>query len=212
MLKDKVPIYITIFVSVLIILKFFIRTGITTGMANEVEQWGLIVFAAAIILGVANISRVNLRVVIKKGRDWQYKIVLVISMFVVIVVGLFDLATIGNVSEGSGFHYIYEYVFTPLSATVFALLAFYIASAAFRAFRARNLRAAILLLSGALVMIGRVPLGNAINPLFPKMSSWLMTVPNVAGQRGMIIGAAMGMIATGLRVISGIERPYLKGE
>jgi hypothetical protein len=38
-----------------------------------------------------------------------------------------------------------------------------------------------------------------------------MTWPNTAGQRAIQIGAAIGMIATGLRVIFGIEKPYLKG-
>ena len=71
---------------------------------------------------------------------------------------------------------------------------------------------AILLVSGAMVMIGRVPLGASISSLFPKLADWIMSVPNAAGQRGMIIGAAMGVIATGLRVLVGIEKPYLKGE
>lgn len=212
MLREKVPVYITLGVAGFMILKFFVNIGPAKAVADELEQWCLIVFATAIILGVANILRINLRLALRRQEDWPYKLVLVASMLIMIIVGVVDLIVRGDVSAGSGFQYIFEYVFTPLSATVFALLAFYIASAAFRAFRARNIRAGILLFSGALVMIGRVPLGAALSDLFPKLADWMMTVPNTAGQRGMIIGAAMGVIATGLRVIFGIERPYLRGE
>lgn len=212
MLKQKVPVWITIFVALFMILKFFLEIPFIRSIADELEQWCLIVFAMAIILGVANIVRVNMRVILRRGKDWPYKIVLVGAMLMMSLVGIIDLITRGNVSVGSRFQYLFKNVFTPLSASVFALLAFFIASAAFRAFRARNSRAAVLLASGALVMIGRVPLGAAIWPVFPRLADWLMAVPNAAGQRGMIIGAAMGVIATGLRIISGIEKPYLKGE
>ncbi len=90
--------------------------------------------------------------------------------------------------------------------------AFFIASAAFRSFRAHDFRAALLLASGVVVMIGRVPLGASISPIFPNLAGWLMAYPNAAGQRALYIGAALGVLATGLRVISGIERPYLRGE
>lgn len=212
MVKEKVPVYITIVVGVFMILKFFVQLNFIKVVADELEQWCLVVFALAIILGVANILRVNLRIVLRRGKDWPYKLVVIVSMGCMILVGLVDLAIRGDISTGSGVQYLFEYLLTPLSAAMFALLAFYIASAAFRAFRARNIRAILLLVSGALVMIGRVPLGASLSPIFPKLSEWIMTVPNAAGQRGLIIGAAMGMIATGLRVIFGIERPYLRGE
>ncbi|MBN1901928.1 hypothetical protein JW926_11455 [Candidatus Sumerlaeota bacterium] len=212
MIKVKIPIFITIIVGIFMIAKFFLNVLWIKAVADELEQWGMIVLAMAIVLGVANILRVNLKTALKKGKDWQYKLVVVISMMGMILVGLWDLAMRGHVSAGSEFQYLFDVIYTPLSATMFALLAFYVASAAFRAFRARNVGAALLLVSGALVMIGRVPLSAAISGYLPKIADWIMAVPNAAGQRGLIIGAAMGVIATGLRIIFGIERPYLRGE
>jgi hypothetical protein len=69
---------------------------------------------------------------------------------------------------------------------MFALLAFFVASAAFRAFRARNAEAALLLVSAIIILIGRAPMGRAI-----------------------MLGAAIGALATGLRVILGLERSHL---
>jgi hypothetical protein len=99
----------------------------------------------------------------------------------------------------------------PMGATMFSLLAFFVASAAFRAFRASNWRATLLLVSAFVVMLGRVPIGDMIWSKIPVISEWIMQVPNQAGQRAVMIGAAMGVVATSLRMIFGIERSYLGG-
>jgi len=98
------------------------------------------------------------------------------------------------------------------AGSLIGLLAFYIASAAFRAFRVRNIEATILLVAAVVVMLGRIPAGEGI---FGRFTEWLMQVPNGAAQRGIIIGAALGAASLSLRVILGIERSYLgleKGE
>ncbi|KAB2906805.1 MAG: hypothetical protein F9K40_06100 [Kofleriaceae bacterium] len=100
-------------------------------------------------------------------------------------------------------------MFDPCNSTMFALLAFFVASAAFRAFRARNAEAALLLLAAILVMLGRAPLGRSISDVFPDFAQWLIDIPNNAGRRAIMMGAAIGAIATGLRVIVGIERSHL---
>jgi hypothetical protein len=138
---------------------------------------------------------------------------------------------IGFRPDGSStpFKWVEDNCFKPLQATIFALLAFFMASAAFRAFRARNTEATILLLAGVIVMFGRVPLLEMLATPFPalqpaaagasqslgKLTEWIMDVPNSAAQAGIIIGAALGAAAMAIRVILGIERSYLgleKGE
>ena len=67
-------------------------------------------------------------------------------------------------TEGGLFKWMFDNIFTPLSATMFALLAFYVASASYRAFRARNFEATLLLLAGIIIMLGRLPVGSLITP------------------------------------------------
>ena len=64
--------------------------------------------------------------------------------------------------KGSLFSWMFFNIFTPLSATMFALLAFFVASASYRAFRIRNFEATLLLVSGIILMLGRVPAGELI--------------------------------------------------
>jgi hypothetical protein len=98
--------------------------------------------------------------------------------------------------------------------TMFAMLAFFIASAAYRAFRARNAEATLLLLTAVLVMLWRVPMGEAFLRLFSDslphyINMFVMNGFNVAVQRGIIIGAALGAASMSLRIMLGIERTYM---
>jgi len=43
------------------------------------------------------------------------------------------------------------------------------------------------------------------------VQDWIMNVPQNAAKRAVLMGAALGVMATGLRVILGIERSYLGG-
>jgi len=96
---------------------------------------------------------------------------------------------------------------------MFSLLAFYIASASFRAFRAKSTMATLLLITAFIVMLGRVPFGRFISgPHLSNITEWIMNVVNMAGQRAILIGAALGVMATSVKIVLGIERSHLGGE
>jgi len=132
---------------------------------------------------------------------------------ILLVSGKYKLNTL---EIGSSFMKIYEYVYVPLQATMFALLAFFVASASYRAFRARNKEATLLLIAGFIVMLGRVPVGEYFSIdgylSFSQMSQFIMSVPAMSVQSGIMIGVALGVISTSLRLILGIERSHLGGD
>lgn len=116
-----------------------------------------------------------------------------------------------DAEDGTGFKWLFDNMLLPLDATMFALLAFYMASAAYRTFRARTPEATVLLVVAIIVMLGRVPLGEMLYAKMPQVCEWFMMVPTVAAKRGIVFGVALGSIATSLRIILGIERSHLGG-
>ncbi len=206
-MKNEVPVVVAFFTGMLMVVSLFIPHPVVSTPASVVRQWAIIITAFAYVLGVANIARISLHNVKRRQRDWQYKAALVFA--------LATMATIGialGIESGGVFDWIYLNMYVPMQATMFSLLAFYIASAAYRAFRARSPEATFLLVTAAIVMLGRVPIGEKIWSGFPGLTEWIMEVPNMAAKRGIMIGAALGAISTGLKMILGLERSYLGGD
>ena len=215
-MKRELPLLITAGVGLFMILSFFVPHQLVSVPADFLQQCAIIVVAFGYVLGGANVLKLNADDVYKRNPGWPYKLVLVVALIVTVVIGF---------SEGPGFlnpgmksKWIYDMLYSPMQSTMFALLAFYIASAAFRAFRIRTVEAGLLAVAALIVMLGRVPIGAVMTrwmpSLFqlPAMQEWIMEVPQNAAKRAILIGAALGVMATGLRVILGIERSYLSGE
>jgi hypothetical protein len=209
-MRSTLPLVITFFVGIFMVLEFFIPHWRYHVWTAEFLEWGLILAAGAYVLGLTNLVQVNLPKVMRKERDWGYKAVMLLALFATLGIGFAGGQT--RHDEGSAYAWLFEFVFTPLNATMFALLAFYIASAAFRAFRARNVEATVLLVAACVVMLARVPMGENlpfVGEKLPQFMNWIMDVPNIAARRAIFIGAALGAVATGLRVILGLERSHL---
>ncbi len=124
----------------------------------------------------------------------------------------------GYADPGSPFWWAYTYLFQPLTATMFALLAFYVASAAFRAFRAKNVEATLLLGTAFIILLGRTFAGVWLTAWLPdwlsafkidQLSVYIMTIFNTAGNRAIMIGIALGIASTSLKVLLGVDRSYL---
>ena len=227
-MKREIPILLTVICGLLITWAFFSPAPLSQAVNDELLAWGTVFFSVAFLLGIGNLVRISLKQISARHPDSVYKAILLVVLFGYLAIGLLEIHgamdpvqtgidTAGDpiMSNNAWRDWIYNRVFQPLQATMFSLLAFFIASAAFRAFRARSLEATLLLTAGALVMLGQVPIpdfvpGNvALGDFFGRLQAFLMTYVNAAGQKAIIMGAALGTLATGLRIVLGIERSYL---
>jgi hypothetical protein len=183
--------------------------------ADYLQQCAVIVVAFGYVLGGANALTVNLSAIARRQPDWPYKVVLVATLVFTVAIGLKEGRHWQDERTISMF--LYNQVYSSMQGTMFALLAFFIASAAFRAFRVRTLEAGLLAAAALIVMLGRVPIGDQMTAWLPEplrlgaVQDWIMNVPQNAAKRAILMGAALGVMATGLRVILGIERSYLGG-
>ena len=134
---------------------------------KDAPQWYMIIAGFAAFLGCLNLLQIHIQKVVKKQENWQYSIFTLLGFLVMIVFGFLyknvDTPWGAHLKDdGSAFYWMYNFVYLPLGSTMFALLAFFVASASYRAFRIRNFEATLLLISGVLLMLGRVPIGAII--------------------------------------------------
>jgi hypothetical protein len=198
------PIVLTFLVGTTLIALFFIPHYKAQALNAELLEWATVVYAFALILGSISLWNTHARKIRLKSDGWPYSIVTLFALVVVTALGVWQ-----GVGEGTVVSRIYNMVNSPLASTMFALLAFFIASAAFRAFRARNVEATLLLVTAVLMMIGRVSIGEFIWKGFPGFTEWLLDVPNLAAKRAVAIGVGLGAVSIALKIILGIERGYL---
>jgi len=231
-MKRKIPLIITFAVGTLLILSEFIPHKPFGRLSGELENWFLIISGFAIILGQLSLFKVNIIKIKRKTPNWQYFIITLVSFMIMVLIGIFwgtekNPGIFGNgqiIVDTIGykpFDYLFHNVYQHLQATMFSLLAFFIASAAYRAFIARTVESNLLLFAAILVMLGNTSLGSSLTGWLPhslsflhlpRISEFIMKYPNTAGQRAIMIGAGLGIIGSSLRIILGIERSYLGGK
>lgn len=214
-MRREIPLLITGFVGAIYIVTFFIPA--LQFVETVSTDWILIIQAFAIWLGALNLMKINLIKLTSGKQDRIYALIVVVSFLVMAGAGFAPLFRGDREYQAAGsfFAWLFDAFYVPLNATMFALLAFFVASASYRAFRARNREATLLLLAAFFVMLGRVPLGDLLTLWLPegwRMSSWadvIMNYPQMAGQRAIMIGIALGIVSNSLRLVLGIERSHL---
>jgi hypothetical protein len=205
-LRKEIPLLITLLAGLVYVVANFFAIPAFKTLTPVLDKWFQIATAFAVMVGVVNLSFIHVRNISARKSGWAYSALLLVALYSSMIYGVFKTAADPFFST-----IIFGSMITPLSSTMFSLLVFYISSAAYRAFRIRSFEATLLLVTAIIIMLGRAPIGDIISPLLPKWTSWLMSIPNTAGMRGIQIGATLGGIATALRVLVGIERSYLSG-
>ncbi|MDM7914504.1 MAG: hypothetical protein QUU85_04450 [Candidatus Eisenbacteria bacterium] len=204
-MRRGLPKLITAITGLFLAIQYFSPHKFSEKFFETALDWLIIIGIFSIILGIASLSKQHLsKIQRKEGGSFNSSVLLAGLVFMILA------GFLGGTGEGSLFLQGYNGILNPVTSTMFALLAFYIASAAERAFRARTVIATILLVSAVIVMIGRVPAGEAMIPGIAKASDWLLNVPNMAAKRAIAIGLGLGGSATALKVVLGIEAPHLR--
>jgi len=204
--RTQVPLFVGAALTFYMLVEFFIPVPILTQGGVEIRTWGVIIAAFTMGLGVTTLVDNNLRIIRRRGRNWPYYLYSLILMCVMIVTGLMPPMTKHFV-----FLWLYNNAFSRLAQAMYSILAFFITTATFRAFRATTFASACVLVAGIFVILTLAPIGAAISPVIPVIGTWVQNVPNLAGMRAIVIGVGIGIVALGVRTILGYERGHLAG-
>ena len=200
-----------------------------TAAKPNVADWAMVIGSFAILLGVSNLFQIHGKVVKKRAAGWYNSLAFFIAFFSIAIVGFLKdsaapLHWFGThagrdvvATSGSIYMILFNGFFQSLDATMFSLIAFYIVSAAYRAFRVRSAEAGLMMGTAAIIMLGLVPVGAWLTSWLPhsgplaslrleNMTIWLLTWPNMAVQRAIEFGLAVGAMAMSLRIWLSLER------
>jgi len=202
-MKKEIPILMGLIVGILWYGEFFIagifQENQKLFFANGMKIAGVV----AISVGIYSVARQNY-FKIKYNNERYYAILRVSMIFLMIFLGI----TSGT-SSGTPFSSMFMNVYIPFNTTVFSLLAFYIASAAYRSFKAKSVESGVLLVASIIVMLSKIPLGKEIWSQIPVIGEWIMDAPSSAGRRAIIFGGYLGSITMMIRIFFGLERSHL---
>lgn len=200
-MRRILPVAVAILCGVWTLLDFFLSEPLIDTLGLVLVEGVTILAAFALLLGILNILANHSRRIVSDERHRGLSLVLILSLLGTLAVGVL-------LPNSTTFAWLFNYLYFPLQSTMAALLSFFVISAIYRAFRLHNAQAFILLATSLVMFFIQLPFSAALVPGLPLLRDWIMAVPITAGVRGILLGAALGTIATSLRVLIGVDRPY----
>lgn len=217
LIKKTIPLMIVFVVGVLSLISYYVPHKTSVDFIEMMNKWENIVVAFAFLLGLLSLFLSHYNKITRKVDGWGYSIFVFVGFLAVVIPAVMchgkSMTETGLTSLG----WVFKFVYNPLSATMFAVLAFYIVSTAYRSFRIKSRQAFVLFLAAFILILGKVPLGQIIwdsalgwtGVTVSAVIDWIMGVPAVAGKRGIMIGIAIGAVVTSLKIVFAIEKQYL---
>ena len=197
-------------------LEFLIpKHNILTDAMPTVANLEIVIGCFALTLGLWNLFHIHGKAVSKRTPGWYNSIAFFVSFFAIMIFGFLKDKNVAGTSQL--FDVLFFGLFMSLKSTMFSLVAFYIVSAAYGAFRIRSAEAVLMMVAAAIIMLALVPIGTILTSWLPKtgilsafrlerIGYWLLLSPNMAVQRAIAFGVGVGALATGLRIWLSLER------
>ena len=171
---------------------------------SSISKGFIVIGAMAFGIGIIQLISVHFKKIARADNDTKYSVILLVSMLVTSVVGILEWRSSLLGSQPNQYEFaaklINDGLFVPLGSSMFALLAFYIASASYRAFRIKNWESGLLMVAAFLVVLGQTSLGAWISSDLTSIRNWLLTVPSTATFRGIAIGASIASLVLSIRI------------
>lgn len=202
-MRREVPAVLTTVVAILVFLSAMLFRLDQMKILSQTDSLRQLMGNMALFLGGINLCRLHINNVKKKREHWPF------SMWLLIVFVFFTVLGLAKGSKDPLYKGLYDALIVPVNASMHSVSAFFLCSAAFKAFRVKNLDSIVLLVSAVWVMLASVPIGELISPNIGIVRDWLLAVPGSAVARAMSNGMFFAGFATTLRIFLGLERRHI---
>jgi hypothetical protein len=201
----KNPVYTAIAIGVgfVVLLGYFFQQDLLVNLRVVLLEWASILAAVALLIGVVNLFSVHWRKAMveqtNQGNSLALIAAFVITLGIVSLAGLTDPISL----------WIFNYVQIPIEGSLMGILTVVLIYAGMRLLRRKpNLLTIIFIATAVVILLMTGPLFGIDIPGLADLRTWIGEVPAVAGARGILIGVSMGIVAAGLRILMGADRPY----
>lgn len=170
------------------------------GWVTVLYEWFVLLSAFGLLLGVINVFYAHLARIALGQAEWGYSLALVATGLATLVAGLLQPAGVTSPTV----EWIFDALLAPGLATLYALLLFFMAAAAFRYLRITNRGGGWMLAGLLLMLVIQMPASSNLLPgLAGDTMRWLLDVPLMATMRGAILGSALALFIVGVRYVLG---------
>jgi hypothetical protein len=204
---------VAISVGVVVLLGYFLapaqpgETSLFLVLRDYFLQIGVILAAVAMLVGLLNLAKVHAQKVRQRSGSRLGSLIVLAAMLVTFGLASVDffLGNTGDPAQSLA-QYVFRYIQVPVERSLMALLAIALALAAIRMLSRRpNLITGVFLVVFFIVLVGT---GLELPYLSDTIQPWISNVWALAGTRGLLLGIGLGTLATGLRILTGSDRPY----
>ncbi len=203
-MSAPVSAIVAILAGLLVLLGYFVPLDMLQSVRAMLVQWVVILAAFGLLVGVINLGKVHWFKVRSRQPGSGYSVLLLLALVITFLVAIFFGPT------ASPSMWIFNHIQVPVESSLAALLAVVLAYTSVRLLIHRpNLFSVIFVVTILIVLLGTAPLllFNEV-PELSWLRSLIAQVPVVAGSRGILLGVTLGTIATGIRILMGVDRPY----
>lgn len=197
--RREIPLAIFAVTFLISLLQYYLNIPFLVEANTELSNWVLIMSTFALGTGLIALCIYHGKIIMQKRKGYFVSIILFFAMLMLFISYYFA----SNFAD-----YLYNEIYTPLSIAIICFTAFYNYTAIYRAFKIRNLDAAVFAFAAVFLMMLYAPIFEIILPQTATVASWILDVPNMGASRGVIIGVAIGTITIAIRVLLGYEKAY----
>lgn len=188
-------------------------------------------------VGFYSLVRIHSTRARRKQENWGFSVVLLSCFVIMTIVGFLDWRTrafmdpdgLLNVRDNWTFinyaqDFLFEGLYQQMDSAMFSMIAFFILSAAYRAFRIRSIEATVMMASALILMLNLMgaltyaqgdlveSLAKNSNNMFllnlkwTELANWLRATMQIPAIRAIDFGVGIGALAMGLRLWLGLEK------